>query len=1458
MRILTQKRRGRGKGRKERRDIGFSVGLFLEQLPPLREHQSVKGAAKTKEAQRMSSRARKRQRNGSRQQRDLDLEEDIKATSPNSNAKGAEDDEDAADAAEAEAALAAPTVSQPTTSQVPRKRSLASRLSLFSSTSSSSSDSPPNSSRSSISTAVDGKAEHGRKSNERDSSSRIETESTSDPQASSSKSFLKRVSSFFSPARPNQANGKAGHEAGNSTPRRPKKRKKMDAVTKQLEEADLGADELVGTMGVAKREIGLDADKDEDSMSKQDATSDNPIKVNREELVDERSQSRKENQDGALPDHISLEESARMIAMLDSSAGVETVPFSTTDGNGIKTAYVENDSKGGETEQETKGADEGEEGHLPPLSGGKAKMNKGRGRAKRTDSNTQQTSPQPSERLQSTSPTKSGEEEQHVALRSTPLQKGHSNRSTPVKRSRRLNLNGAASAASVNNDTAAEATSNGNSGASDVVESENIRETPLTSLPVEGQVAILADEESEENAEEKRPQAPSLEDSGSSNGIASQKTATNEAEKASKAEANAQDVVDEINEDTLQRKAMIDELPKPEALAQTEEPVRADAVKAAEEKEPAVDLAPSSELSREPEAPLEMQQSDVAVVSGAALQMPNEGLVYEETSKDEIDNLVEAKTAIDQELSRGEELHQETPLLEQPDELDNAYIADKENIFVEALVNGDDEQPTAELVEDAQDLVLEQEEEEAAEQNFAEGAAMAFDDEAAEAGERIEPSQISIVEVLHDEGGEDEPALSYSALHEVSTPRQEREASLAVESVDYPLLQPSSFVYGEVLPEEDEDQEAEAKGREDGEVADVEGERATQGELFIDQMDEEDEIDEDDIEEDVDDVDEVDEVDEEDIEDVDDDEDILLIPNRAPVQIGDAGRSAIEKMPIDPVRGAALSDDVIDLTDDLPDSDEGERRAPREASPGTSASLSQDVANAIPLRRVSSGLFSQGPLARQHELQQSDAQRAINDLGEQVLQERHSTSSFGRRSLPASSIASFSLQHAPASHRYRKKDPIGSAQSKTRARDMVKAKLQVFAALKVQAKKLVHGRQGLDIDEMLSYGDQLRRKQRQQAAIEGVDEDRDIDFRTAALRRLLSQGEQRARSALRTSRYESKKLAELDRREKERLKRLRGILGRQSLPSTLGDEYERVVDETLRKRGKIAAIPGAGVEDRDIEKLRPGKWLNDEVINFYMKLIQLRSDLAVKKRQELREVKDRVEKSAGSSEKPSEKDVALIRQSKKWRAFWDVHVFNSFFWQKLTSPQGYASVSKWTRRVDIFQKDLVLIPINMGGLHWICAAINLRRRRFEVYDSMASSHAKGSSLFRTLRHYLAAEYCEKKGCSSADDLHLDEAWTDYFSEESPQQANGTDCGVFAVMTLEQLSRRDPVTEQPPALTVEVIRKQVAEAAQAVRNGEGGGGGGSLQEQEEWNFSQADMLYLRRRMVYEIAKAELLE
>ena len=47
------------------------------------------------------------------------------------------------------------------------------------------------------------------------------------------------------------------------------------------------------------------------------------------------------------------------------------------------------------------------------------------------------------------------------------------------------------------------------------------------------------------------------------------------------------------------------------------------------------------------------------------------------------------------------------------------------------------------------------------------------------------------------------------------------------------------------------------------------------------------------------------------------------------------------------------------------------------------------------------------------------------------------------------------------------------------------------------------------------------------------------------------------------------------------------------------------------------------------------------------------------------------------------------------------HAMNTFFYPKL-STQGFKSVRRWTKRVDIFSKDLIFYPIHLG-IHWTLA-----------------------------------------------------------------------------------------------------------------------------------------------------------
>lgn len=317
--------------------------------------------------------------------------------------------------------------------------------------------------------------------------------------------------------------------------------------------------------------------------------------------------------------------------------------------------------------------------------------------------------------------------------------------------------------------------------------------------------------------------------------------------------------------------------------------------------------------------------------------------------------------------------------------------------------------------------------------------------------------------------------------------------------------------------------------------------------------------------------------------------------------------------------------------------------------------------------------------------------------------------------------------------------------------------------------------------------------------------------------------ERDALSSIGPSEAKKSEYARLRSEREARERRLRGVLGRQPFPARLSDEQEASVQTALQERGLKVSVPGAQVTAHDLGKLRPRQWLNDESINFYGALLMQRSQRAVEKRKEAL--------GAGALKVPME-----------LRAYWDVHFFNSFFYEKV-SAQGHKGVARWTRRVDVFAKDKVVFPVNLGNSHWVTGCIDMRNRRIEYYDSM---HAPNPHFFLHVRTWLQDEHKAKHG-TPLDLAML--GWRDYVNPHFPSQHNGYDCGVFTIATLEQLCRRDPFVPFPPSFGTE---------AGCVPPPDQPSPGRQEEPDMEFNFSGETMPYLRRRIVYELVHKRLLD
>jgi Ulp1 family protease len=140
---------------------------------------------------------------------------------------------------------------------------------------------------------------------------------------------------------------------------------------------------------------------------------------------------------------------------------------------------------------------------------------------------------------------------------------------------------------------------------------------------------------------------------------------------------------------------------------------------------------------------------------------------------------------------------------------------------------------------------------------------------------------------------------------------------------------------------------------------------------------------------------------------------------------------------------------------------------------------------------------------------------------------------------------------------------------------------------------------------------------------------------------------------------------------------------------------------------------------RDIQTLKGTNWLNDEVINFYMNLIMERS-------------------SSSNSDNNNNKGNSYSNQAK-------VYAFSTFFYPKLIKD-GYNSLRRWTKKVDLFTYNLVLVPIHLG-VHWTLAVIDFDCKEIKYYDSMNGNNGE---CLNALRNYLKDEYADKKAGAQYD------------------------------------------------------------------------------------------------------------
>ncbi|GJS65455.1 probable ubiquitin-like-specific protease 2B isoform X1 [Tanacetum coccineum] len=226
--------------------------------------------------------------------------------------------------------------------------------------------------------------------------------------------------------------------------------------------------------------------------------------------------------------------------------------------------------------------------------------------------------------------------------------------------------------------------------------------------------------------------------------------------------------------------------------------------------------------------------------------------------------------------------------------------------------------------------------------------------------------------------------------------------------------------------------------------------------------------------------------------------------------------------------------------------------------------------------------------------------------------------------------------------------------------------------------------------------------------------------------------------------------------------------------------FDRPFEEVVYPKGEADAV---SITKRDFDLLEPGTFLNDTIIDFYIKYLKNKLN-------------------------PDERHR--------------FHFFNSFFFRKLADPDkspldastgsaGYQRVKKWTRKVSLFEKDFVFIPVNYN-YHWSLIVI-CHLGEVATYDDgdanesnklpcvlhMDSIRGSHAGLKGLVQSYLREEWIGRQQVASEDiSSRFDNLRFLYL--ELPQQENSFDCGLFLLHYVELFLEQVPQYVNPFQIT----------------------------------------------------------
>jgi hypothetical protein len=162
------------------------------------------------------------------------------------------------------------------------------------------------------------------------------------------------------------------------------------------------------------------------------------------------------------------------------------------------------------------------------------------------------------------------------------------------------------------------------------------------------------------------------------------------------------------------------------------------------------------------------------------------------------------------------------------------------------------------------------------------------------------------------------------------------------------------------------------------------------------------------------------------------------------------------------------------------------------------------------------------------------------------------------------------------------------------------------------------------------------------------------------------------------------------------------------IPELTGAQLQLVADALSTEGGVVMnEIRNIPITVHDLKCLQPQQWLNDEVVNAI---------------------------------------IELINSAKTNYSRHCYHVMNSNFFAKLVEggTPNHLKVARWTKGINVFALDRLCIPIHLNQNHWALAVINMAEECFEYFDSLGGD---GHQVMECLAVWLRGESIDKRKVS---------------------------------------------------------------------------------------------------------------